>query len=393
MKILRLYFLINCSTWFLLSHGEWASAATYYVSPDGSDSGVGTTGDPFKTIQKAADIVNPEDTVIVKNGIYTDTNEDDSIVRLERGGTSDNWVTFKSENKWGAVLDGRNNTTRYGWVFGAGANYVRVENFDIKGCTAAGVWSNSGAHHVSIYGNNIHHMGRRCTDTEYGQGIGAYQGTGTSFHTYDSNMIHDNGRFATGENGCRNTTHYWQNHDHGLYLRGINTSVVNNIFYNHKAGWSIQYDLSQEISNDKIIHNVFAFSNINRRGHILVNTYGDGYFNIIIQNNIFYKPRGYAISKYSSSGVINMVVQNNLVYGANLVEDQTGYVSLTVKNNIKGLDPLFVGPFHYDFHLLPDSPAIDAGTGDIINIPYDFDGNSRPRDSGYDIGAYEYISE
>jgi PKD repeat protein len=42
----------------------------YYVSPKGSDSNPGTEALPFKTIQKAADRVNPGDTVIVQYGDY-----------------------------------------------------------------------------------------------------------------------------------------------------------------------------------------------------------------------------------------------------------------------------------------------------------------------------------
>lgn len=390
MKLLSFCFSIICSAGFLLSG---VSAKTYYVSPGGSDINSGSAGFPFKTIQKAADIVNPGDTVIVKDGTYIDTNGDNIIVWLKRGGSSINWITFKSENKWGAVLDGMNNSTGYGWDFGSKANYVRVDNFEIKGCRAGGFWSNAGAHHVYMYGNNIHHMGRICTDTDLGQGLGAFQGKGTSFHTYDSNVIHDNGRYANDENGCMNATHYWQNHDHGLYLCGSNTLVINNIFYNHKAGWSICSGCYQSVNNDMIINNVFAFQNPNRQGHILIHAYGEGNFSTIIQNNIFYKPQGYAIRRYGPSNVIDMAVQNNLVYGAKLIEDQDGYVNLIVKNNIEGQDPLFVDPVNYDFHLQSNSPAINSGTDDVIHLAYDHDGNSRMQGSGYDIGAYEYISK
>ncbi len=69
---------------FLVASGE-AFAATYYVSPTGSDSSSGSASAPFKTIQKAANIVNPGDTVIVKDGTYTDTDSDDYVVELNRG--------------------------------------------------------------------------------------------------------------------------------------------------------------------------------------------------------------------------------------------------------------------------------------------------------------------
>ncbi len=102
----------------------------YFVSPTGSDSSSGTSSAPFKTIQKAANIVNPGDTVIIKDGIYIDTNNDNFVVQLNRGGTASNWITFKAEDKWGAILDGENFSTGYGWKFGKDADYIRVEGLE-----------------------------------------------------------------------------------------------------------------------------------------------------------------------------------------------------------------------------------------------------------------------
>ena len=52
-------------------------------------------------------------------------------------------------------------------------------------------------------------------------------------------------------------------------------------------------------------------------------------------------------------------------------------------------DPCFVNPSLGDFHLKPNSPAIDKGLP--IDAPsYDFEGDPRPVGSGYDIGIDEY---
>jgi parallel beta-helix repeat protein len=53
----------------------------------------------------------------------------------------------------------------------------------------------------------------------------------------------------------------------------------------------------------------------------------------------------------------------------------------------------FVGIQHFDFHLAPNSPLIDAGYDLRPLNPDDFDGHPRPQGPGYDIGAFEYKSK
>ena len=49
---------------------------------------------------------------------------------------------------------------------------------------------------------------------------------------------------------------------------------------------------------------------------------------------------------------------------------------------------IFVDPANHNFHLLANSPAIDAGTN--TGIATDYDGTARPQGAAYEIGAYEY---
>lgn len=59
-------------------------------------------------------------------------------------------------------------------------------------------------------------------------------------------------------------------------------------------------------------------------------------------------------------------------------------------NNINS-DPLFTDPFNGDFHLLSDSPCIDAGSNSAPNLPpSDFEGHPRIFNGIADMGADEF---
>ena len=316
-----------------------SSAVTYYVATNGSDNNDGVISSPFKRIQKAAEVVNPGDTVIVKDGVYTDTDNNGRIVLLEKGGTSDNWITFRSENKWGAVLDGENNSISYCWMVGDNINYIRIEDFEVKGCGSAGFWSSSNTQYIYYYCNHVHDIGRLCTDDVYGR-MAFYQRSSAHHITYDSNVIHHIGRYATGENNCQNETHNYQNHDHGMYLNGSNATIINNIFFENKSGWDITVTgcyRTNGITDWNIINNTFVGENPYRAGHIALECKNT---NINIQNNIFHNPKDYAISVYGAydgSNKSNITIKNNLVYDAKIIvpiaeQYQNNY---TIENNIE----------------------------------------------------------
>ena len=195
--------------------------ADHYVNPLGSDSNPGTLLLPFRTIQRAADLVNPGETVIVQAGIYTDEDGDGVIVNLSRGGTADATIIFKAETRWGAKLDGLSNTAHTGFRFSSGANYIRIEGFEIYGLGngvsggASGIEIYSGGHDTEIVANHIHDIGRMCTDTTNGE-VGVFVQQPRVL--LEGNLIHDIGRFAPGEQGCQPALPYYKNHDHGIYI-------------------------------------------------------------------------------------------------------------------------------------------------------------------------------
>ena len=61
-----------------------SGGTTYYVATSGSDSNTGSQAQPFLTIQRAANLVNPGDTVVVADGIYTGSSP---VLSISRSGT------------------------------------------------------------------------------------------------------------------------------------------------------------------------------------------------------------------------------------------------------------------------------------------------------------------
>ena len=354
------------------------SGVCYYVDGTaGNDANAGDSAHAFRTIQHAADIVNPGDWVVVRNGVYTGGS---TVLTIGRGGTSTGLVVFAAQNEWGAVIDGQNNTSTIGVRFNA--SYVRLQGFEVRG-TLHGLDLATSAHDIQIAQNHIHDIGRICTSTTSGQS-GIYSESTNLL--VEQNVINDIGRFGEGENGCSyGGSDVWVNHDHGIYLKGTNIIIRNNVFYHNVHGWSVHM-YGASVNQVYIVNNTFAFPNPNRIGHIIIS---EPISNSVIANNIFYQPTtaGVRFSSADGGSASNVTVENNLTLGGTAVDIVA--TGMTLSNNLNNTDPLLVNASALDFHLRAGSPAIGAG----ISLPYvtnDFDGVSRPQGAPYAIGAYQF---
>lgn len=360
-----------------------AVAATYYVAPGGSDSNDGSADSPFATIQWAADLVNPGDTVILRDGIYT--GGDESVVTIERSGTAEQWITFRAENQWRAILDGQDSTTVHGVMIMDGVGYLRFEGLQIQNTMASGFAAGNETHDIDYYRNLLHHIGRICSDV-MGDHVGFRDKRTSVRMVYDSNVLHTIGRLHLSP-GCVPFTTNYQNHDDGMSLHGHGIKIINNVFYNFRSGWAIQS--SGGASDWLIADNTFAFPNPNRQGQIVLwqdNT------NFTIANNIFYQPIGAAIVLTPCSSKVNVVVRNNVSTGDMIYDTDTGRSrcqGVQLAYNRVSTDPGLVDPDNLNFRLRDDSPAIDIADPTVSAI-VDHDGAPRPQGKGYDIGAFEF---
>ena len=273
---------------------ETLLARTYYVDDDGGP------GIDFTTIQAAANVVNPGDTVIVKDGTYVHQENKDHLAAFNKGGSaSGGFVTVRSENPGGAVIDASGATVFRGHAFliSNSVEYLRIEGFEIKNAPNAGIRIDAGgADHIEIIGNNIHHNKGAAGISVHGKGNAR-----TTNLLVDGNFIHHNGdsyfRNRKGED-LNN-----QNKDHGMYISPLGAVIRNNVFSTHEYGWAIQMSLGAE--NVEVYNNVFAYPNPNRNGQIML---WQELHNISIKNNIFFEPKIHAI------GDLLLIVRQPLQY-------------------------------------------------------------------------------
>jgi parallel beta-helix repeat protein len=159
------------------------------------------------------------------------------------------------------------------------------------------------------------------------------------------------------------------NNSYGIQVGyGSNDLVYNNIV---KDNLRMGIDVAYGSPNNARIYNNLIYGN-GWHG-ILVGDYGSP-TNTIIANNIIARNAGNAVHLVGSTGA---VVQSNLTFR-------------NASGNTTNIAPGFVNEAAEDFHLLSNSPAVDAGVT-LPEVTVDFDGNARPYGPAYDIGPYEYV--
>jgi parallel beta-helix repeat protein len=105
-----------------------ASAATYYVATNGSDSNPGTESYPWRTIQKAANMMLPGDTVLIRQGIYQEK------VTPMVSGTEGRYITYRNYGAETVVIDA-NNGTRDSCIRVDGKMYLKFMGLRLTGAS------------------------------------------------------------------------------------------------------------------------------------------------------------------------------------------------------------------------------------------------------------------
>ena len=112
------------------------SATEYYVSPTGNDLHAGTLAAPFKTLQKASDVVQAGDIVTIRGGIYrnSDFNDGDiwagaNALTITANGNEDNYIIFRAYQNEKVIIEFDAN---YG-IFIKNSSYIKISGLEVKG--------------------------------------------------------------------------------------------------------------------------------------------------------------------------------------------------------------------------------------------------------------------
>jgi hypothetical protein len=200
--------------------------------------------------------------------------------------------------------------------------------------------------------------------------------------------------------------------DHGMYISGIRTRVIGGEFHHNFGhglhlyhGMNVDHPECDNFGEDMVVVGADMHDNtvggtcgtgilgctiINSVAHHNISQGwtmrgGPGTQHTVL-NNTFWANGKTALSIVSST-LGQATIQNNIYTSFTQPSSMTNVV---MSHNLEGGDPRFVDEANGDFHLLPDSPAVDAGLI-LPEVEFDFDGTPHGLGNGYDIGAYEYI--
>ncbi|MEH2024352.1 right-handed parallel beta-helix repeat-containing protein [Nostoc sp.] len=355
-----------------------ATPETYYVSGTGNDKNSGvSSSSPFKTIQKAANITKPGDTVLIMNGVYTNANPGGNVVSITRSGTANAWIKFKAypghypkiqHNGWNGIL------------IDNGASYIEINGLEVVGnnanitldyamsqksnkvnpltngnCINVDGRKNGRSHHIRIVNNKVHGCG--------GAGISAIE---SDYVTISNNVVFDNAWYSVY--GCSGISmlNNWNSDNN----RGYKMFVTNNKSYNNRMyipwiavgkitdGNGIIIDSTRNDQNNStlgaykgrtLVQNNLTFNNGGSGIHAFLSEHVDILNNTGVLNNQSPEIKGSQIYAHTSSDVR---ILRNILYA---------FPGKNINTNTKNKNVI------YDYNIYINSSNISVkGSHDIV---------------------------
>jgi hypothetical protein len=177
------------------------------------------------------------------------------------------------------------------------------------------------------------------------------------------------------------------------------TLVRNNLLYNnHASGISLyQIDGGSGSMNNRVLNNTILMPS---DGRWAINIPEGNDTNNKLFNNILYSYHSWRGSISIASPTLagfesdyNVITDRMSTDSGDSITTLTDWQALGFDIHSMNASPgqLFLNPAGNNYHLKPDSPAVDSGAS-LVDVPDDLEGNPRPLGGGFDIGAYEYAA-
>jgi hypothetical protein len=385
------------------------------VSSSGDDATAGSDQAPWRTIQHAADVVQPGDIVVIHAGTYAG-------FQVGAHGTEAAPIAFTGD---GAVVIDGTMTSDQDAIHIENASWIEIRGLTVVGATRAGV-SAITSDHIFVRGNKIDQNGKWGVFSGFCDSFvvegNEVSRSGTQHGIYASNSadkpvirnntiwgnamcgIHINGDISQGGDGVISNAIVEGNiiHDNGaLGGSGINgdgvvaATIRNNVLdNNHASGISLyQIDGGAPSTGNVVINNTIRMAG-DARSAINIQ---DGSTGNIVRNNVLLDTApGHGAVDVCAACTPGLVSDHNAIVGAFVVDGNA--MGLPAWQAMTGQDAssfvttaaaLFASPDTGDLSLRAGSPAIDVG--DANGAPAtDVLGTLRPQGAGFDLGAYEY---
>jgi hypothetical protein len=303
-----------------------ASGSTYYVAPGGSDSNPGTIGEPWATIQHAADTAIAGDTVFARAGVYNE-----HVGFANSGSAAGGFITFANYPGETATLDGTGLDIpggQYGLFTLKDSSYVIVTGFELRNYKTTklsqvpiGIYLLGAGSNVQVIGNTIHDIATTAHTTPKQCGSDAFGMTvyGTKApQAIESLAISGNEIFHT-KTGCSETLSVDGNVRRFAIVSNL-IHDVDNIGIGAIGFEGVSPDPAYDQARDGVIR-------------------GNTVYNITSYGNPDYG-RQYATDGIYVDGGTNIVIEQNLVHtvdlGIELASEHLGHVSsyVTARNNL-----------------------------------------------------------
>lgn len=392
--------------------------SVFTVAPTVADSAAGSAAAPWQTLQQAANMVKPGDTVLVQSGSYQGFD-------LTTSGTPANPISFMAQP--GVTIGSPNTTTGRDGINLEGASYVVIDGFTINGMPRAGIRAVTD-NHVTIRNNTTDRNGYWGIFTGFSDYVDIENNTTSNsaieHGIYVSNSavspiirnnisygnarngIHLNGDASEGGSGVITGALVVGNiiHDNGatggsgINGDGVqNSTIENNLLYNnHASGISLYQINAADGSKNNLIANNTIIMAVDARWALNIQNASTG--NTVLNNVLYDYNTGHGSIDISSDSLSGFTSDYNVVMNGFTTDDGSSIQNLGQWQSSTGQDThslvatptqLFVNPGASDYRLQAGSPGIDRGTT-RLSPTTDLTGAPRPSGSGNDIGAYEY---